>query len=93
MWPNWKIFFAKVIRDHMILHNAAEMHYQANSVLQDNLQQDMVDALANLALATTDDRNAVANLTSANSTLTAQIKALNEHNIKQKEEMKSLKTN
>ena len=53
----------------------------------------MINALANLALATADDRNAVANLTSANSTLAAQIKALNEHNTKQKEEMESLKTN
>eukprot|EP00957_Ditylum_brightwellii_P138496 10556837-Ditylum_brightwellii.AAC.1 len=62
-WPNWKIFFTKVIRDHRRLRKAAGMHYQANSVLQDNLQQDTVNALANLASATADNRNAVANLT------------------------------
>eukprot|EP00957_Ditylum_brightwellii_P137399 10475610-Ditylum_brightwellii.AAC.2 len=71
-WPNWKIFFTKVIRDHRRLCKVAGMHYQANSVIQENIQQDTVNALANLASATADDRNAVANLTSANLTLAAQ---------------------
>eukprot|EP00957_Ditylum_brightwellii_P189892 14456369-Ditylum_brightwellii.AAC.2 len=79
-----RFFFTKVICDHRRLYKAAGMHYQANSVIQENLQQDTVDALANLALATADDRNAVANLTSANSTLVAQIKALNEHSTKKR---------
>eukprot|EP00957_Ditylum_brightwellii_P101570 7740598-Ditylum_brightwellii.AAC.1 len=68
-WPNWKIFFTKVIRSYRRLRKAAGMHYQANSAMQESLQQDTVDALANLASATADDRNAVANLTSANLTL------------------------
>eukprot|EP00957_Ditylum_brightwellii_P146570 11158224-Ditylum_brightwellii.AAC.1 len=92
-WPNWKIFFTKVICDHRRHRKTAGMHYQANSVLQDNLQQDTVDELVNLVSATADDRNAVANLTPVNLTLAVQIKALNEHNTKQKEEMESLKTN
>eukprot|EP00957_Ditylum_brightwellii_P075999 5777145-Ditylum_brightwellii.AAC.1 len=68
-WPNWKSFFTKVVHNHRKLCKAAGMNYQANGVLQDNLQQDTVDALANLASA-------------ANSSLAAQIKALNEHNTK-----------
>eukprot|EP00957_Ditylum_brightwellii_P169598 12909127-Ditylum_brightwellii.AAC.1 len=68
------------------------MNYQANGVLQDNMQQDTIDAFVNLASATTDDRNTGANLTAANFTLSSQIKALNEHNKQQKEEMDNLKT-
>ena len=40
-------------------------------------QQDTVDAIANLATATAQDREAVANLTSANATLTAELAKVN----------------
>eukprot|EP00957_Ditylum_brightwellii_P202911 15332349-Ditylum_brightwellii.AAC.1 len=40
-----------------------------------------------------DDRNAVANLTSANATLASQIKQLTENSTKQKEEMNGMKAN
>eukprot|EP00957_Ditylum_brightwellii_P210964 15365610-Ditylum_brightwellii.AAC.3 len=65
------------------------MNYQANGVLQ----EDTIEAHANLTSATADDRNMVANLTTTNSTLAAQIKALNKHNTEQKQEMEDLKTN
>eukprot|EP00957_Ditylum_brightwellii_P000566 44011-Ditylum_brightwellii.AAC.1 len=58
------------------LQQAAGTNFTSNSAIQDNLQQDTIDALANLASATLDDHNAVTNLTSSNATLAAQIKKL-----------------
>eukprot|EP00957_Ditylum_brightwellii_P085749 6523637-Ditylum_brightwellii.AAC.1 len=92
-WPNWKVFFTKVVRDRRRLQRAASTSYNANSAVAETLQQDTIDALANLAPATADDRNAVANLTNANSTLAAQIKKLTENTTKQKEELDAMKTN
>eukprot|EP00957_Ditylum_brightwellii_P032141 2436968-Ditylum_brightwellii.AAC.1 len=68
-WPNWKYFFTKVVRDHCRLCKTSGMNYQTNSVIQENMQQDMIKTLSNLASATVDNRNVVANLTAANSTL------------------------
>eukprot|EP00957_Ditylum_brightwellii_P127078 9688299-Ditylum_brightwellii.AAC.1 len=90
-WLAWKAFFIKVVHDHHCLHKAVGMNYQVNSAVQVIIQQDAIYALANLASATVDDRNAVANLTASNSKLAAQIKALSEHKVHQKEEMETLK--
>eukprot|EP00957_Ditylum_brightwellii_P152798 11630785-Ditylum_brightwellii.AAC.1 len=57
------------------------------------MQQDTINALANLASFTANDQNAVANLTTSNSMLASKIKALTKHNNKQKEEMEPLKMN
>eukprot|EP00957_Ditylum_brightwellii_P201713 15326867-Ditylum_brightwellii.AAC.1 len=92
-WPTWKIYFTKVIRDYRRLHKAASMNYQANSTYGKTVQQDTIDALANLASAMADGRNAVANLAVANSTLASQTKSPNEHHTKQKEEMEAIKVN
>eukprot|EP00957_Ditylum_brightwellii_P004042 307177-Ditylum_brightwellii.AAC.1 len=56
-------------------------------------QQDTIDALANLASATADNRNSVANLTNSNTTLASQIKTLTQHTTQQKEEMNNMKAN
>eukprot|EP00957_Ditylum_brightwellii_P062117 4714412-Ditylum_brightwellii.AAC.1 len=72
---------------------AAGTNFIANSAVQDHLQQDTIDALANLASATADDCKAVANLTPFNATLAAQIKKLTENTTKHKEELDSMKTN
>eukprot|EP00957_Ditylum_brightwellii_P190925 14538023-Ditylum_brightwellii.AAC.1 len=34
-WPEWKIYFTKVIRDHRHLRKAGGMQYQANSAYGD----------------------------------------------------------
>eukprot|EP00957_Ditylum_brightwellii_P018629 1399438-Ditylum_brightwellii.AAC.1 len=68
-WPQWKIFFTKVVQDCRRLQQAAGTNYLANSAVTETLQQDTIDALANLALTTADDPNAAANLTTANATL------------------------
>eukprot|EP00957_Ditylum_brightwellii_P018972 1427630-Ditylum_brightwellii.AAC.1 len=57
-WPNWKIFFTKVIRNKYRLQRAASTSYNVNSAVAETLQQDTIDALANLASATADDQNA-----------------------------------
>eukprot|EP00957_Ditylum_brightwellii_P128850 9829385-Ditylum_brightwellii.AAC.1 len=75
-WPNWKKKFTKVIQDKRRLQRVAGTSYNAHSAMAETLQQDTIDALANLASATADDQNAVANLTNANSTLASQIKKL-----------------
>eukprot|EP00957_Ditylum_brightwellii_P195118 14866972-Ditylum_brightwellii.AAC.1 len=92
-WPEWEIFFTKVVQDHRRLQRSAGTNYRANSKVNDVLQQDTIDALANLVLATADDRNAVANLTLSNATLALQIKQLTETATKQKEEMNKMKAN
>eukprot|EP00957_Ditylum_brightwellii_P140338 10692516-Ditylum_brightwellii.AAC.1 len=57
-WPNLKICFSKVIHDRRRLQQAAGTTYNANSAVAEMLQQDTIDALANLASATADDQNA-----------------------------------
>eukprot|EP00957_Ditylum_brightwellii_P001763 135252-Ditylum_brightwellii.AAC.1 len=88
-WPNWKAFLTKVVRDHQRHCKASGMNCQANSILQ----EDTIEVLANLASTTADDKNAVANLVAADFTLASQIKALNEHNSKQKQEIEDLNAN
>eukprot|EP00957_Ditylum_brightwellii_P094207 7172664-Ditylum_brightwellii.AAC.1 len=66
-WLNWEKKFTKVVRDKHRLQRAAGTSYNAHSAVAETVQQDTIDALANLASATADDRNAVANLTNANS--------------------------
>eukprot|EP00957_Ditylum_brightwellii_P169299 12885207-Ditylum_brightwellii.AAC.1 len=56
-WPNWKIFFMKVIQDKRRLKRAAGTSYNTSSAVAETLQQDTIDALANLASATADDKN------------------------------------
>eukprot|EP00957_Ditylum_brightwellii_P120474 9191888-Ditylum_brightwellii.AAC.1 len=75
----------KVIRDKRRSQRAAGTSYNAHSAVAETLQQDTIDALANLASATADDQNAVANLMNANTTLASQIKKLTENSTKQKE--------
>eukprot|EP00957_Ditylum_brightwellii_P167850 12777414-Ditylum_brightwellii.AAC.1 len=57
IWPPWKIFFTKVVQDHRRLQQAAGTNYRANSAVTETLQQDTIDALANLASAMADNRN------------------------------------
>eukprot|EP00957_Ditylum_brightwellii_P016553 1244388-Ditylum_brightwellii.AAC.1 len=64
IWPEWKIFFTKVVQDHCRLQRASGTNYHANGAVNEALQQDTINALAKLATAMADDRNAVANLTS-----------------------------
>eukprot|EP00957_Ditylum_brightwellii_P173983 13246411-Ditylum_brightwellii.AAC.1 len=92
-WPWWKTFFTIVVRDHHCLQQAAGSHFQANSAVQEALQQDTIDALANLASATPDDCNAVASLTSSNATLASQTKRLTKNTTKHKEALDSMKSN
>eukprot|EP00957_Ditylum_brightwellii_P098795 7526143-Ditylum_brightwellii.AAC.1 len=53
--PQWKIFFMKVVRDRRRLQQATKTNYRANSAVSETLQQDTINALANLACATADD--------------------------------------
>eukprot|EP00957_Ditylum_brightwellii_P122218 9320187-Ditylum_brightwellii.AAC.1 len=54
-WPQWKIFFTKVVQDCRRLQQAAGTNYRANSAVTETLQQDTINALENLALATADN--------------------------------------
>eukprot|EP00957_Ditylum_brightwellii_P104997 8002755-Ditylum_brightwellii.AAC.1 len=58
IWPNWKIFVTKVIRNKHRLQRVAGTSYNANSAVAETLQQDTIDALANLAFAAADDQHA-----------------------------------
>jgi hypothetical protein len=51
--------------------------HSANSVLQQEFQQQIYEALANLATATKSDRSAIFNLTDTNSSLTHQLTQTN----------------
>eukprot|EP00957_Ditylum_brightwellii_P061214 4644831-Ditylum_brightwellii.AAC.1 len=86
-------FFSKVVQDHQRLQHASGTNYCTNSGINENLQQGTIDALVNLASTMADDRNAVANLMSANAMLASQIKIITENSTKQKEEMDSMETN
>ena len=76
-WANFKTFFNEAYRDYQIENNitAANTEYGANNISEDNNPDDSntAEALEHLAAATATDREAVANLTTANQRLTQEL--------------------
>jgi rubrerythrin len=76
-WPQFKIDFALAYQEYNesldIAPSAAGFHAQEIADQND----DTIAAIANLATATAEDRQAVANLTSTNATLTKELAASN----------------
>lgn len=82
-WANFKTAFSlahRELREARLTTAGATGYSSANSVVQSAghvHQQETIDAIANLATATSHDRASVATLTATNSTLTAELTKVN----------------
>ena len=83
MWEAFKTFFAREFQEIRVQpRTSASKGYgancmrggHANTAERDDMQQHQAEALANLAIATAADRQAVTSLSSSNATLTQELR-------------------
>ena len=81
-WANFKTFFAREFREGQAVSRSSQAGGyanfcapmgQANAAVQEQMQENHTQALANLATATAADRQAVTTLTATNAQLTAEL--------------------
>jgi len=86
-WDNFKTFFCKAhhdLRESQLMHDpqVTAASYQANNATQDNdtfvspPEADALEAIANLAIASSEDKNTINTLTATNASLVQQLVSL-----------------
>jgi hypothetical protein len=96
-WAPFKIYFATAHREFHLTNQTAQQSgfHGANMIIEqghEETMQDIVDATAQLATATSSDRGTVATLTATNANLATQLEAAQAQIAQLKDDIAALKT-
>jgi actin-related protein len=92
-WTNFKIHFAAAHRELSLTNQTAQQSgfHTANMMIEDHHYQGISDAIIQLAVATSSDRDTVATLTATNAKLTLQLETSQVYVQNLKEDIAQLK--